>query len=173
MLNYLILLAVSRIQLSFAQTTRLCRATPEVSTWPSLEKWNQLNTTVKGNLIQTIPPAAVCYQTFNNQTTYNKAECDRVTASWRQQSFHQADPVSVLWSLFTNYTCQPTLDPSQSCTIGNYPVYVINAMTVEDVQAGVKFANENNIRLYVKVFINLILSLSHFPGLFTIPDTIS
>lgn len=29
--------------------------------WPSQNSWNDLNTTVEGNLIVNVPPGAVCY----------------------------------------------------------------------------------------------------------------
>jgi hypothetical protein len=38
----------------------------------------------------------------------------------------------------------------KGCDYGAYPAYVMNATTVGHVQAGVKFAYENNLRLNVK-----------------------
>jgi len=37
-----------------------------------------------------------------------------------------------------------------SCTLGSNPVFAINATKPSDVQAGVKFAKANNVRLVIK-----------------------
>jgi FAD binding domain len=44
----------------------------------------------------------------------------------------------------------PTANPADSCTRGNYPVYVINATTPAHVQIGVIFARLFNLRLIIK-----------------------
>lgn len=44
----------------------------------------------------------------------------------------------------------PTDDPDGNCTLGGYPVYVINATTVAHVQLGINFARNSNLRLVVK-----------------------
>lgn len=135
--------------LTVAGHDRVCRAIPDTSSWPSTRKWASLNNTVEGRLISTVPLAAPCHLTFNNQSTYNKEECDKIIAGWSTESIHIQDPSSVFWDVWTNNTCIPTTDPTQPCTIGTYPKYVIDAASVKHVQAGVKFARENNIRLYL------------------------
>lgn len=135
------------VQISLARERQKCRAVPNTSEWPSLEKWNLLNTTVEGNLIRTIPPAAACHEEFDNQTTFNSRQCNNIRVGWATQQFHQATPASPLWDIYTNYSCMPTANAKDPCTIGAYPNYVINATSVGHVQAGVKFARENNIRL--------------------------
>lgn len=132
---------------AFAKDGRVCRALPDTPEWPDAKKWEALNATVNGGLISTVPLAAVCHLTFNNQSTYNKAECDRITAGWASEKVHLDHPTSIFWNFWTNSTCLPTTDPKQPCTLGTYPNYVIDATTVEHVQAGVNFARENNIRL--------------------------
>jgi hypothetical protein len=52
--------------------------------------------------------------------------------------------------LYTNRTCLPTTTPSDPCTLGEYPAYVIQAQSVLDVQAAVLFASLYNIRLNIK-----------------------
>jgi hypothetical protein len=53
-------------------------------------------------------------------------------------------------TLYTNNTCNPTNDPTQTCSIGYLSEYVILAETKEHVAAGVKFANTYNLRLLVR-----------------------
>ena len=56
-----------------------------------------------------------------------------------------------MWPFYSNNTCDPKADASSSvCTLGYLPEYVIVATTAEQVQAGVKFAHENNIRVVIR-----------------------
>lgn len=57
-----------------------------------------------------------------------------------------------MYDFWTNRTCAATTDPTEACTIGTYPAYVLKATTTQDVQAGVNFARDNNVRLYVTRF---------------------
>jgi FAD/FMN-containing dehydrogenase len=47
-------------------------------------------------------------------------------------------------------TCIPTTEPSIPCTLGGFPSYVINATGPGDIEAGVNFTREKNIRLVIK-----------------------
>jgi hypothetical protein len=59
-------------------------------------------------------------------------------------------PAAGLWTYFTNDTCRPTTNPSDTCTLGYYPVVLIKAQTVAHIQAGINFARENNLRLIIR-----------------------
>lgn len=50
---------------------------------------------------------------------------------------------------FQNQSCTPFTAPEVPCELGNRPVYSINVTGAADVQAGMKFATEKNIRLSV------------------------
>lgn len=61
------------------------------------------------------------------------------------------DPMAPMWPFYSNNTCDPKADASGSvCTLGYLPEYVIVATDAEQVQAGVKFAHENNIRVVIR-----------------------
>lgn len=47
-------------------------------------------------------------------------------------------------------TCMPTTDPTESCTLGGYPSYAVNASNVAQIQLAVNFARNSGIRLVVK-----------------------
>ncbi len=68
-----------------------CKCYPGDSCWPNNGQWQKLNNTVGGNLRVNVPPGAPCYNTFKGPLgdvkTYNKAECDRVTANWFDEQF--------------------------------------------------------------------------------------
>lgn len=44
----------------------------------------------------------------------------------------------------------PSDIPSNNCTLGGYPSYVVNASTVANIQLAVNFARNSNLRLVVK-----------------------
>lgn len=60
------------------------------------------------------------------------------------------DPIEMLSPVYQGLTCQPTNDTDAKCTMGGYPLYVINATNVAQVQLGINFARETGIRLVVK-----------------------
>jgi D-arabinose 1-dehydrogenase-like Zn-dependent alcohol dehydrogenase len=51
---------------------------------------------------------------------------------------------------FYNLTCSPFTPKDQVCELGERAVYSINVSSAADVQAGLKFAREKNVRLVVK-----------------------
>ena len=59
-----------------------CKPLPGDFAWPSKRDWTQLNDTVQGRLIQTIPIASVCHTA--GIAAYNKAACKNLSAavSW-------------------------------------------------------------------------------------------
>jgi len=47
-------------------------------------------------------------------------------------------------------SCDPYTPKTTPCTLGDYIDYSINVSSVEDVVAGLNFAQENNIRLVIR-----------------------
>lgn len=52
--------------------------------------------------------------------------------------------------LAQNQSCDPYTPQSRPCQLGNYADYAINVTSSAHIAAGVKFAQENNIRLVIK-----------------------
>ena len=52
--------------------------------------------------------------------------------------------------IFLNQSCDPFTPEPRLCEIGNYAEYSINVTGPSDMAAGVKFAQEKNIRLVIK-----------------------
>ncbi|KAK4222682.1 hypothetical protein QBC38DRAFT_489280 [Podospora fimiseda] len=134
--------------------TYACKCFPGDSCWPSNLEWNILNATVGGNLRVNLPPAASCYNTFQgplgNISTYDASKCAMVTSNFGDEQFQVELPTAGLWTYFTNDTCRPTTNPSDSCTLGHYPVLYITAKTVGHIQTGIAFAKLNNLRLVIR-----------------------
>ncbi|KAL2126391.1 hypothetical protein VTI74DRAFT_1009 [Chaetomium olivicolor] len=131
-----------------------CKCYPGDYCWPNNGQWQKLNNTVGGNLHVNIPPGAPCYNIFKGPlgdiSTYNASECEKVTSNWYNEQFQVELPAAGLWTYFTNDTCRPTTNPSDTCTLGYYPVMVIVAKSVAHIQAGINFARENNLRLIIR-----------------------
>ncbi len=59
----------------------------------------------------------------------------------------QTDTFSDYW---TNSTCDPTMACDTTCNLGMHPQMVIMAENTSDIQAGVRFAREQNLRLVIR-----------------------
>lgn len=57
-----------------------CKVIPGDPGWPSTEKWVQLNDSVHGRLIGTIPLASVCHT--DGIADYNETACESLQAGW-------------------------------------------------------------------------------------------
>lgn len=56
----------------------------------------------------------------------------------------------LLWTYWSNSSCLPTTEPSSSCTLGYYGVYLLKATEKSHIKAGVDFARRNNLRLVIR-----------------------
>lgn len=147
------------------QTAIQCRYIPEDAGWPQPQLWHQLNRTVNGRLIATVPVGSVCH--FPN---YDEAKCNDLTTTWGLVQTAYAVRISHLDELivpltfgssvprpaeflalyFQNNTCTPFTPSSTRCVLGNYASYSIDVRSIDDVRAGISFAQKRNIRLVIK-----------------------
>ncbi|KAI0871046.1 FAD binding domain protein [Hypoxylon argillaceum] len=131
--------------LANTQPSSNCRCIPGDKCWPSQQKWANLNTTVHGRLIAAAPLARVCHA-----PNYNEAECTALGEVWAKPETHYPNPVEIMAPEWQNYTCDPFTSKSTPCNLGNYVDYTINISSVADITAGLKFAQQNNVRLVIK-----------------------
>ncbi|KAL5084593.1 hypothetical protein Trisim1_011595 [Trichoderma cf. simile WF8] len=126
-----------------------CRVLPGDSDWPATSQWNALNKTINGRLIAAVPQASACHDApFNN---YNATFCAQIQAGWNETKLYHIDsPAEFLNMYFENYTCDPFTPRSKPCGLGNYASYIINVTGAADVQAGISFAKQHNVRLNIK-----------------------
>lgn len=130
-------------------TSTRCKVYPGDQNWPSVEAWASLKKLVDNRLLeQPEPLASACY----SGPLYNADECARATAQWNSSYSHFDNAVEVMSPVAQGMTCLPPLvyTPSQNCTRGGFPLYVINATKPEHVQLGVNFARNTGVRLIVK-----------------------
>ncbi|KAI1374395.1 FAD-binding domain-containing protein [Hypoxylon crocopeplum] len=125
-----------------------CRAQPGSADWPLEQEWSQLNSSLGGALITGTPPAAVCY----DGPFKDAAACTFLQRNTSSNRFYINNPVTVLSEWAEGDTCHATLQPldGETCTQGGFPVYVVNATTVRQVQLAVNFARNKNLRLIIK-----------------------
>lgn len=62
-----------------------CRYIPGDPGWPNNNQWRQLNQTVNGRLIATIPLAEVCHDPY-----YNAISCSELAAVWDRPETQKA-----------------------------------------------------------------------------------
>ncbi|KAF2803188.1 FAD-binding domain-containing protein [Mytilinidion resinicola] len=124
-----------------------CKCTPADDCWPSASKWNSLNSTVEGKLVQNQPLAKACY----HGPGYSAKKCQRIASNWTNEFWIPESPIGYSYPLVD--TCPPinaSVAAYPSCELGTSPAYTIKATNADDVAAGIKFAKENNVRLVIK-----------------------
>ncbi|KAL4903830.1 hypothetical protein BDW74DRAFT_179422 [Aspergillus multicolor] len=140
-----LLLPVALALPSSAASHGRCRYLPGDTNWPTESEWSELNATVDGHLIKTIPLGSPCHD-----PNYHAAECDYLQVRWTNPELHANSPSSFGAPLFQGQACDPFTNRSSPCELGNYYVYTINVTSAADVAAGLAFAQDKNIRLVIK-----------------------
>lgn len=59
-------------------------------------------------------------------------------------------PAEITNAYFQNQSCDVFTPASRPCELGNYAVYSINVTGAKDAAAGLRFAQQKNIRLVIK-----------------------
>ncbi|KAI1358100.1 hypothetical protein F5Y08DRAFT_333400 [Xylaria arbuscula] len=131
-----------------------CRSIPSDPSWPSEDIWANLNDTVHGRLITAVPIAAPCHASVFEQPNelFNEDKCAILRDNWFFPETHLPSLSSPMAYLFSNNSCNPFLDKFTPCALGSHPVYVVNATSVGDFQAVVRFARDHNIRLGMEAY---------------------
>jgi hypothetical protein len=121
-----------------------CKFIPGQQGWPTVQEWEQLNSTVQGRLLKPTPPGAACFEEY---AFYDEGACASIRTGFKDSSWHANDPISNMWQNYNNYSCLPD---GPGCDGSGFPVYVVKATTATDIKAAVDFAREKNIRLNIK-----------------------
>ncbi|KAJ6628267.1 FAD-binding domain-containing protein [Mycena sp. CBHHK59/15] len=122
-----------------------CRNTPGSAGYPSAAAWNALNATISGRLVSVVPSAKYC-------ASLPGAAC--TDAQWTSALFRTTIPGAmdqVNWE--QGYDLRPPslcLRNATTCGQGDVPIYSVEAETVADIQAAVRFASTHNLPLAVK-----------------------
>ncbi|KAH6641401.1 hypothetical protein F5144DRAFT_545454 [Chaetomium tenue] len=122
-----------------------CKCFPGDACWPSAHDWANLNQTVSGRLVATVPLGQACHD-----PDYDPVRCQALRDGWQNPATHMDDSASVMAPFFANQSCDPFTSQSKPCTLGNYVVYAVEAESAADIVATVKFAKKNNIRFVIR-----------------------
>ncbi|KAH6647776.1 hypothetical protein BKA67DRAFT_594693 [Truncatella angustata] len=141
-LTYALVLFAPSFPAVYAQE---CRCFPGDKCWPDDEEWAFFNTSVGGNLIQTVPLASACHD-----PQYDEAACAAVQADWTNPELHYKSSSSIMSGLWANQSCDPFTLREAQCVIGTYVQYAVNVSDADQVSKAVKFAKEKNIRFVVR-----------------------
>ncbi len=115
-----------------------------MSCWPNATVWQIFNESIDGRLIVPEPSAAVC-----DGMTYNATGCSIAKAQWSNATW-RSDQVGAMQNHnWENSSCSIFVN-SSTCNQGSVPVLAIDAISPEHVQAAVRFAVMNNLRLTIK-----------------------
>ncbi|KAF2759926.1 FAD-binding domain-containing protein [Pseudovirgaria hyperparasitica] len=145
-LSFIVLVAaIARKHGNWPSRTSQCRTIPGDTSWPDSKAFDDFNKTVNGRLISTVPIASVCHQ-----PDFDQAQCDALRNVWFFPETHLESSSSPMAYPFSNNSCNPFVGSDTACTLGGHVVYSVNATSVEHVQATIKFARKNNIRLVVR-----------------------
>jgi len=123
-----------------------CRYQPGDEGWPTEEEWAAFNTSLGGKLLKPVPPGAACYR----GPYFNQTQCDFLVGPAKDTRFYLDDPLTALTSWTEGSTCLAVANATGNCTQGGFPVFVVNATTVRDIQMAVNFARNKNLRLNIK-----------------------
>ncbi|KAF7377572.1 FAD-binding domain-containing protein [Mycena sanguinolenta] len=122
-----------------------CRTVPGSPGYPSAAEWDAFNATVFGRLVTVVPSAKFC-------TTLPGGAC--TDDQWASALFRSTIPGAmdqVNWE--QGYDLSPPslcLRNGTTCGQGDVPLYSVEAETVEDIQAAVKFSSAHNLRVVLK-----------------------
>ncbi|KAL4963956.1 putative isoamyl alcohol oxidase [Aspergillus stella-maris] len=130
---------------STVASTEDCHCLPGDSCWPSVDQWNELNSTVGGRLIATVPVGHPCHE-----PTYDATACTELQDNWNYPQTHYLSSSSIMQQYFANRSCDPFTDKETPCELGNYVSYAVDVSSSDDVVAAIKFAQDNNIRFVIK-----------------------
>lgn len=143
-----------------------CLALPGDPNWPNATSWANLNRTVEGRLVATIPVGSVCHE-----PNYDPVACTLLQQKWMVPGTQFVTSIamfqtlkrlvtnilpsletssSVMQSYFANQSCDPFTSPTTPCELGNYVSYAVNVSGAADIQAAVNFARTNKVRLVVR-----------------------
>ncbi|CAF0934689.1 unnamed protein product [Rotaria sordida] len=143
---YIVLYFVTIIfnqQLTIAQLRCRCLASNS-SCWPNATVWQMFNESINGRLVIPEPSAAVC-----NERSYNSTACSITKAQWSNATW-RSDQVGAMQNHnWENSSCSIFVN-SSTCNQGSVPVLAVDAISPEHVEATVRFAATNNLRLVIK-----------------------
>ncbi|KAL4899953.1 hypothetical protein BDW74DRAFT_188831 [Aspergillus multicolor] len=143
-----------------ARLSPSCRCFPGEPCWPSPEQWDNLNASLSGNLIATVPIGSVCH-TNTSFAPYSSRRCAELQSYWSIPATHYQDPSSPMAAWWANFSCSPF---TAGCTLGPLAHYTANVTCASDIREVLDFTTRHNIRLSIRNTGHDYLGKSTAPG---------
>ncbi|TFK94016.1 FAD-binding domain-containing protein [Polyporus arcularius HHB13444] len=129
-----------------------CRCLYGDPCWPGEKEFAQLATQLSQPLLRPTPPAQPCY------TSANSSECAEAIARWNDGDWRTNQTGAMQLSNFETFTftngtieaCYLNTTLGVPCGQGSISVIGVDARSISDIQAAVRFAVQHNLRLAVK-----------------------
>ena len=146
------LLSITPLGVFASSADATCRCTFGDPCWPNQTAFDELASKLSQPLLHPVPPASTCYPPVD------ASACAEAKARWSESLWRADQPGAMEDATYERFffpngsvdACYLDANLTGKCAQGNIPVIGIDARTVEDVQAGVNFAREHNLRLVVK-----------------------
>lgn len=107
-----------------------CRTFPGDALWPSKTQWEAFNSSVGGNLIASLPLAAVCHN--DALADFDSQACATIQNNWYLPDIHLDSSSSPMAYLFTKNSCNPFVTEGAGCTLGNLIRYAVDVTSTAD-----------------------------------------
>ncbi|KAJ7633739.1 FAD-binding domain-containing protein [Mycena rosella] len=142
---FLVCTLSTHFSLAHKEKNQTCRNVPGSAGYPKAAAWSKLNATIGGRLVNVVPTAKYCASLPGGACT---------DAQWTSALFRSTIPGSMTdnnWE--QGYDLTPPslcLRNATTCGQGDVPIFSVETQSAADIQAAVKFASCNNLRLVVK-----------------------
>jgi hypothetical protein len=130
-----------------------CRCVYGESCWPSDADFSSLASIVSQPLIHPVPPESACYPPSSPSGNCTAVLEGSFDGNWRSNQSGSMQSPNFESYYFPNGTisaCYLNTSLGSPCEQGSVPVVGVDAQSVSDIQAAVKFAASHNLRLVVK-----------------------
>ncbi|KAJ3570977.1 hypothetical protein NP233_g4058 [Leucocoprinus birnbaumii] len=146
-------LLLELVQATTAKGNSKCRCIYGESCWPSDDDFKTLSAQLSQPLIHPVPAASACYP-----VDHPSGNCSEVQENWFNGIWRSNQPGAYENPNFETYTnkngslsgCYLNTTLGLPCEQGSVPPIGIDARTIEDVQAAVRFVEQHNLRFVVK-----------------------
>lgn len=162
--SFVLCLALSTIVLSVkAEKKEYCQ--PNSPCWPSQSKWQSLNNSISGNLLQVQPWQQPCF----DSTTFNQIECNSISQNYANASYRSTfvgstqsdnwetcnlsgtrDSCSLDITNISNISVEPQKVVGRTCGLGRLSPYAVSIHNESDIITSLEFAQKYNIKVVIK-----------------------
>ncbi|KAF9458244.1 hypothetical protein BDZ94DRAFT_1174028 [Collybia nuda] len=130
-----------------------CRCLYGEKCWPKVKDFSDLASQLSQPLLHPKPPGSACYPPDSPSENCSKVMVNMHNSHWRSDQSGSMQAPNFETHTFLNGTisaCYIDTMPSFPCTQGSIPEIGVDARSIQDVQAAVKFSLKHTLRLVIK-----------------------